>query len=151
MSRITPADVLAYIRKRKAENIANATINRELDIIRGVLKKAKRWHLFSDEIKPLPVREKIGRALTFEEKMRLLVMASSRPDWLAAYCAAVLAFNTTARGCELKVSVRGIQAARICNAERESNYRGELDQAAGVRLERFDVGTSASPGRIAVR
>ncbi|MBV9623603.1 MAG: hypothetical protein JOZ14_06455 [Acidobacteria bacterium] len=120
--------MLAYIRKRKAENIANATINRELDIIRGVLKKAKRWHLFSDEIKPLPVREKIGRALTFEEKMRLLVMASSRPDWLAAYCAAVLAFNTTARGCELKVTVKGGPLARCEPARLDHDDTAEQDR-----------------------
>jgi len=43
-----------------------------LDIIRGVLKKAKRWHLFADEIKPLPLRQKVGKALGYEEKLKLL-------------------------------------------------------------------------------
>ena len=38
--RLSPDLVLAHIRERKADGIANATINRELDIIRGVLKKA---------------------------------------------------------------------------------------------------------------
>jgi integrase len=100
--RITPATVQAHIRKRKAEGIANATVNRELDIIRGVLKKAKRWHLFADEIKPLPLRQKIGRALSYEEKLRLLKVAASRPEWQTAAWAAVLALNTTMRGCEIK-------------------------------------------------
>lgn len=54
VSRITPDFVFAYVRDRKAAGIANATVNRELDVIRGVLKKAKRWHLFADEIHPLP-------------------------------------------------------------------------------------------------
>ena len=100
--RIAPADVLAYIRRRKEAGIANATVNRELDIIRGVLKKARRWHLFSEEIRPLPVKQQVGRALLHEEKVRLLKMAASNPDWETAYFAAVLALNTTARGCELK-------------------------------------------------
>ena len=100
--RITVADVTAYIRKRKKDGISNATVNRELDIIRGVLKKAKRWHLFADEIKPLPLRQGVGRALAPEEKLRLLKVAASREDWQTAYYAAVLALNTTMRGCEIK-------------------------------------------------
>jgi integrase len=100
--KITADDVLAYIRKRKADGIANATVNRELDIIRGVLKKAKRWHLFADDIKPLPLRQKVGRALAHDEKLRLLKVASSRPKWQNASRAAVLALNTTMRGSEIK-------------------------------------------------
>jgi len=41
-------------------------------------------------------------ALTDEEKARLLNLAKKNPDWLAARCAAILALNTTMRGCELK-------------------------------------------------
>jgi len=100
--RITVAAVAEYIRKRKAANIANATVNRELDLIRGVLKKAKRWYLFADEIKPLPLHQSIGRALGLDEKARLLKVAASRPEWQNAYYAALLALNTTVRGCELK-------------------------------------------------
>jgi len=46
-----------------------------------VLKKAKRWHLFADEIKPLPLRQKVGKALGYEEKLKLLKTAASRPEW----------------------------------------------------------------------
>src|SRR5271166_5174415 len=41
VSQVTVDTVLAFVRERKAAGIANATVNRELDIIRGVLKKAK--------------------------------------------------------------------------------------------------------------
>ena len=102
VSRFNPELVFAHIRERKAAGISNATINRELDIIRGVLKKAKRWHLFADEIKPLPLRQKIGRALTQEEKLKLLKTAASRPDWENAAWSTNLALNTTMRGCEIK-------------------------------------------------
>src|SRR4029077_13371017 len=73
-----------------------------LDILRGVLKKAKRWHLFADEIRPLPVRQNIGRALGYDEKLRLLRVASSRPEWQSGTWAVTLALNTTMRGCEIK-------------------------------------------------
>jgi integrase len=100
--RFTPSLILGHIRERKSAGISNATINRELDVIRGVLKKAKRWHLFADEIKPLPLRQKIGRALSYEEKVKLLKTATGRPEWQNAAWAATLALNTTMRGCEIK-------------------------------------------------
>ena len=128
MFRISPADVLAHIRKRKTDGIANATVNRELDIIRGVLKRAKRWHLFADEIKPLPLRQSIGRALAFDEKLRLLRVAASRPEWQAAFSAAVLALNTTMRGCEIKgLRWRDVdlleQTLTVCRSKTEAGER----------------------------
>jgi integrase len=102
VSRFTTETVLGHVRERKAGGIANATINRELDIIRGVLKKAKRWHLFADEIKPLPLRQSVGRALSYEGKLRLLKTAALRPERHSATRAATLALNTTMRGCEIK-------------------------------------------------
>jgi integrase len=102
VSRITVAHVTSYIRERKAAGRANATVNRELDVIRGVLKKAKRWHMSADDIQPLPVRQTIGRAMSYEEKTRLLKVASVRPEWQNAAWAATLALNTTMRGVEIK-------------------------------------------------
>jgi integrase len=100
--RMTTAQVAAYVRERNATGRSNATINRELDIIRGVLKRAKRWHHFAEEIHPLPVRQNIGQALTYEEKVKLLRRAAARPEWQTAAYAARLALNTTMRGCEIK-------------------------------------------------
>jgi integrase len=100
--RMTSPQVVGYIRDRKTAGRSNATINRELDIIRGVLKRAKRWHHFSEDIHPLPVRQNIGRALTYEEKVKLLHRAATRPEWQTVACAARLALNTTMRGCEIK-------------------------------------------------
>ena len=100
--RLTVEQVRTYLRERKTAGRSNATLNRELDIIRGVLKRAKRWHHFADEVRPLPVRENIGRALTYEEKVKLLKRAASRHEWQTAAWAARLALNTTMRGCEIK-------------------------------------------------
>jgi integrase len=94
--------VLAYIRARKEAKVSNTTINMELGILRRVLKRAKRWHLIADDVPRLPERRDIGRALAPDEKLRLLKLAKSRPEWETAYLAAVLALNTTMRGCEIK-------------------------------------------------
>jgi integrase len=80
--------------------MANGTINRDLDVLRGVLKRAKRWHLMADDVRPLPVRESVGRALAYAEKLRLLKIADTRPEWVIARLA--LALNTTMRACEIR-------------------------------------------------
>ncbi len=102
LNRITVEMVRSYMADRKATNVANKTINLELGVLRSVLKRAKLWHLFMDEIKPLPVHSQIGRAMTFDEKLRLAKTAAMRPEWQNARLAMVLALNTTMRGCEIK-------------------------------------------------
>ncbi len=102
LMRITAETILAYIARRKAASISNTTINRELCALRGVLKRAKRWYLVAEDVKPLPMRRNVGRALAPDEKLRLLRAAASNPDWQVARCAAIIALNTTMRGCELR-------------------------------------------------
>ncbi len=74
----------------------------EVGTLRRILKRAKRWQMIADEIKPLREPSTVGRALTHEEKVRLLKTASQRPEWETAYWAAILTLNTTMRGCELR-------------------------------------------------
>lgn len=100
--RISADAIMAYIRRRKEQGISNVTINMEIGILRRVLKRAKRWSLVADEIPRLPERRDIGRALSFEEKTRLLKIAASKPEWETARLAAIMALNTAMRGCELK-------------------------------------------------
>jgi len=102
VTRISAEAILAYIRQRKEKGISNVTVNMEIGILRRVLKRAKRWSLVADEVPRLPERRDVGRALTFEQKTRLLRMAAARPEWGTARLAAILALNTTMRGCELK-------------------------------------------------
>jgi integrase len=79
-----------------------ATLNAELGILRRILKRAKLWARVGDDIRPLKEPSTIGRALTEEDKQRLLKTAVMKPEWETAYLAAILCLNTTARGCELK-------------------------------------------------
>jgi integrase/recombinase XerD len=100
---ITTDGVLEYIASRKRSGVSNATVNRERDLLRGVLVKAQRWHLLStEELRPLKVEEGSGRALSLDEKAHLLMMAESRPEWQIARLAARLALNTTMRAGEIR-------------------------------------------------
>jgi len=82
--------------------VGPATLNAELGILRRILKRAKLWARVADDIRPLKEPSTIGRAITEEEKYRLLKTAVKRPEWETAYLAAILCLNTSARGCELK-------------------------------------------------
>ena len=79
-----------------------ATLNAELGILRRILKRARLWARVADDIRPLKEPSTIGKALTEDDKQRLLKTAVMRPEWETAYLAAILCLNTTARGCELK-------------------------------------------------
>jgi integrase len=102
VARISTDSVLAYIAERKQAGTANATINRDLDVLRGVLKRAKRWHMMTEDIRPLPMRHNVGRALAHDEKLRLLKLAATKPEWQNARLAALLALNTTMRAGEIR-------------------------------------------------
>jgi integrase len=96
-------DVLSYFAVRRSVGVANATITRERDLLRGVLVRAQRWHLLaSDEIRPLKTNHEVGRAISPEAKTSLLEVARSKPAWEIALLAATLALNTTMRACEIK-------------------------------------------------
>ena len=100
--RIGSEDLLGYREARAEKGVGASYINMEMGVIRRILKRAKRWHVVADDLKPLKERRRIGRALSQEEKARLLVMAASKPEWLNVRLAQTLALNTTMRGCEIK-------------------------------------------------
>jgi integrase len=131
VSRLTIDDLRAFREERARAGISPAYINMEIGAIRRILKRARRWHLFAEDIKPLKEHSKIGRALSQEERARLLRMAASRPDWEVACCAGILALNTTMRGCELK----GLRW-------RDVNL---LDSAVTVRRSKTEAGERVIP------
>src|ERR1700674_493205 len=104
-SRISADNIRDYIGHRKRHGAANRAVNMELGILRRILKRAKRWHLVADDVQRLPERRDIGRALRHEEKLKLLKVAASKPEWQIARLAAIVALNTTMRSCE----IRGLQ------------------------------------------
>lgn len=100
--KIGAAAIRAYQEARKAEGVSGRTINLEVTLIRQILKRAKRWSVIADEVENLPEnRNTVGRVLTREQKLLLFQTASSKPEWEVAYCAGVVAVNTTCRKVEL--------------------------------------------------
>jgi integrase len=102
LKAITSKRITDYRTWRAAQKVGPATLNAELGILRRILKRAKLWARVADDIKPLKEPNTIGRALSVEDKQRLLRTALTKPEWETAYLAAILCLNTTARGCELK-------------------------------------------------
>jgi integrase len=102
LTHISADCIRQYVAHRKSTGVSNKTINLEVGVLRGILKRGKRWHLVAEDIKPLPVRHNVGRALSYEEKVRLTKMAAERPEWGNARLAMMLSLNTTMRSCELK-------------------------------------------------
>jgi len=102
LKALTVRRITDYRAWRAEQGVGPATLNAELGLLRRILKRAKLWARVADDVRPLKEPATIGRALTEEDKQRLLKMAVMRPEWETAYLAAILCLNTTARGCELK-------------------------------------------------
>ena len=81
---------------------ANRTVNLEVGLLGRVLKQKKLWLRIAESVKRLPEDTEVGRALEVEEQKTLLETAATNSRWMNAYCAAVLALNTTMRSIEIK-------------------------------------------------
>jgi integrase len=121
----------AYIAQRRAEGMSAGTINRELDVIRGVLKRAKLWAALAEDVKPLPIVRDYRTALVLEQKVKLLKAARLRPEWQCARLAMTLALNTTMRACE----IRGLRWKDV----------DLLDRSLTVRRSKTDAGQRIIP------
>jgi integrase len=100
--KISDADISRFQQHRIAEGVSPRTINMEVGILRRILKRGKLWAQMAEDVTMFPETSHIGRALTAEQKTRLFRTAASRPAWLVAHCAAVLAVSTTCRKVELR-------------------------------------------------
>jgi integrase len=131
LKAITAKRIIEYRVWRAEQSVGPATLNAELGILRRILKRAKLWARVADDIRPLREPTTIGRALTEDDKQRLLKTAVMRPEWETAYLAAILCLNTTARGCELK----GLQWVDV----------DLFDRTVTVRKSKTDAGVRAIP------
>jgi integrase len=101
VSKFTATLVTNYLNERN-KIVSPATCNRELDLIRGLLKSAKLWARMADSVKVFKMGEPIGKAFSQDERDRILAVAGSKPEWRNARLAFVLALNTTMRPVEIK-------------------------------------------------
>jgi integrase len=101
--RFKAEDVAGYQTARLSAGVSGRTVNMETGVLRRMLKRAKVWNAISEDVKALPERqEEVGKALPADLKRKLFETAASRPEWMAAHCAAVLAVSTTCRGIEIR-------------------------------------------------
>jgi integrase len=117
---------------KRTEQVGNRTINLETKALRMILRSAKLWPCVAEDYRALPEGNRgPGRALTPEEEKRLWNAANSNPNWLVAYCAALVAANTTARGCEIK----GLRIADVDLTARTMQIRRASTKTdAGCRI-----------------
>lgn len=139
LKAVTVKRITDYRAWRAEQGVGPATLNAELGILRRVLKRAKLWARVADDIRPLREPSTIGKALTEEEKQRLLKTAVMRPEWETAYLAAILCLNTTARGCELK----GLQWSDVDLFARTLTIRKSKTVAGERIVPLTDVAVSA--------
>lgn len=94
---------IARYQAARAEQVSPRTINLEIKVLRHVLKAAKTWSTIADDYKALKEdRRGPGRAIEERQERLLFDTARSKPGWDAAFYAAMIAANTTMRGCEVK-------------------------------------------------
>jgi integrase len=101
--RVRAEDITAYERDRRSTGISGRTLNMEVGVLRQMMKRGEVWSTVVEDVKlDREHTRTIAKALTAEQKNLLLETAASKDEWLVAYCAAILAANTTCRGIELK-------------------------------------------------
>lgn len=126
---ITPELIGKYQARRQEQGASNRTINMEVSTLRMIMKASKLWSAIADDVKMLPERRGVGRALTPEEERKLLEACRKSPQ-TSLYTAVVIFCNTGLRNAELR--------------------RARWSQADFMRAE-FQVGkakTEGSEGRI---
>src|SRR5262245_56181715 len=101
LKKITAQAILEY-QKTRVSDVSGRTVNLEIGLLRRILKKNRAWARIADDVRMLPELTKEARVLTQDEKEKLLEIARTKPEWQVAYCAAILALNTTCRSCELR-------------------------------------------------
>ena len=80
LSRITETKIHDYIGTRSNAGKAPATINKELNILISMLRKARLWRRFADNVKRLKASPPtVGRAMEIDEKAKLLKAAEGNP------------------------------------------------------------------------
>src|SRR5215475_9671661 len=99
MSRRTTSAHIRWL----VEKVSARTVNLEIKVLRNMMRTARLWSRIVDDYKPLKENKRgPGRALTPEQEKKLFECAQKSPYLSAAYYAAIVAANTTMRGCELK-------------------------------------------------
>src|SRR5262245_37580096 len=102
ISDIDAKDISAYQQKRLEQKASPKTVNLEIGTLRAILRRNRLWAAIQPDVRMLPTRDDIGRAVTLEEETKLLAECSeSRSRSLLP--AVTLALNTCMRYSEIRL------------------------------------------------
>jgi integrase len=101
LADITPQHIGKYQGIRQKEGASNRTINMEVSTLRMMMKAARLWGEISEDVRMLPERRDVGKALTPDEEKRLLEACRKSPQ-KGLYTAVVVFCNTGLRNAELR-------------------------------------------------
>lgn len=96
---IDVGEIAAYRTRRKAEGASIRTLNKELQVLRQILKRHKLWPALQGEVRFEREPDSIGKALTPQEESALL--AATEPNPLL-HTVVILALNTALRKNEIR-------------------------------------------------
>lgn len=153
--RFKAEDVSGYQKARLDAGISGRTVNMETGVLCRMLKRAKVWNAISEDVKALP-EDRGGVAKVLPDlKRKLFETAASRPEWMVAHCAAVLAVSTTCRGVEIKNlrwqdvdlfnRIATIRRSRTAAGHRSIPLNGDAMAALARLLERARALGSSEP------
>jgi integrase len=102
ISDIRSQDIAAYQQSRLKEGAAPKTVNLEIGTLRAILRRHRLWSELQPDVRLLPVRDDVGRAISPEEEHKLLTAcAASRSRIL--HPAVMIALNTGMRYSEIRL------------------------------------------------
>ncbi|QNI32085.1 site-specific integrase [Alloacidobacterium dinghuense] len=101
LDEVSARDISRYQLTRKKEGAGNRTINMEIELLRQVMIKHRRWQLISPDVRMLKEREDIGKALRPDEQVRLLDAAKKSVSQ-SLYPAILLSIHSGMRINELR-------------------------------------------------
>ena len=102
LSDITPAAISRHQAARQKAGASNRTINMEVGALRMILRKHRLWANLQPDVRMLPERTDIGRALSADEVSRLLA-ACRKSRSRSLYPAVLLSVHTGLRNGELRM------------------------------------------------
>jgi len=96
---IDASRIASYQAGRKSEGASARTLNKELQVLRQVLKRRKLWANLQGDVKFERESDHIGKAMTEEQETELLAVCESNP---LLRTVVILALNTARRKNEIR-------------------------------------------------